>query len=215
LKTILYIDGFNLFYSALKATPLRWLNPVALIQQVFPRNQIIATKFFTAKVTALPNNPGQPIRQLMFWRALGTLPNLQIIQGDFRTRKVRAPVVNPPPDFIEIFKTEEKGTDVNLAAHLLLDGFRDQYECAIVISGDSDLVTPIHMVRSELKKPVGVLNPQRLSGPNRRPPRRNTGLQEAASFYHNGVTWAQLANAQFPSPMTDAQGTFHKPPNWA
>jgi len=125
MKTILYIDGFNLFYSAVKGTPLRWLNPVALVQHTFPRNQIIATKFFTAKVHALPKNPGQPIRQLMFWRALGTLPNLQIIQGDFRTRKVRAPVVNPPPDFIDIFKTEEKGSDVNLAAHLLLDAFHE------------------------------------------------------------------------------------------
>jgi uncharacterized LabA/DUF88 family protein len=214
VKTILYIDGFNLFYSAVKRTPLRWLNPVALIERAFPRNQIIGTKYFTAKVIALANNPGQPIRQLMFWRALGTLPNLKIIEGDFRTRKVMAAVVTPPPDFIQVFKTEEKGSDVNLAAHLLLDGFRDNYECAIVVSGDSDLVTPIRMVRDELKKPVGVLNPQRLSGPSCRPPRKNAGLQQAASFYQNGVTWAQLLAAQFPTPMTDANGTFHKPPTW-
>jgi hypothetical protein len=63
--------------------------------------------------------------------------------------------------------------------------------------------------------PNGVSNPQRLSGPNCRPPRKNAGLQAAASFYQNGVTWTQLENAQFPSPMTDANGTFHKPPNWA
>jgi len=214
MKTILYIDGFNLFYSAVKGTPLRWLNPVALIQRAFPRNDIIATKYFTAKVSALPDNPGQPIRQLMFWRALGTLPNLQIIQGDFRTRQVMAAVVNPPPKFKKVYKTEEKGSDVNLAAHLLLDGFRNNYECAIVVSGDSDLVTPIRMVRDELKKPVGVLNPQRLSGPNHRPPRQNAGLKQAASFYQNGVTWTQLEAAQFPTPMTDANGTFHKPPSW-
>ena len=51
MKTILYIDGFNLYYSALKDTPLRWLNPVALAASAFPRNRIVATKFFTAKVT--------------------------------------------------------------------------------------------------------------------------------------------------------------------
>ena len=214
MKTILYIDGFNLFYSAVKGTPLRWLNPVALIGRAFPRNQIIGTKYFTAKVSALPNNPGQPIRQMIFWRALRTLPKLEIIEGGFRTRKVMAAVVAPPPNFIEIFKTEEKGSDVNLAAHLLLDGFRNRYECAIVVSGDSDLVTPIKMVRDELKKPVGVLNPQRLSGPNCRPPRKNAGLQHAASFYQNGVTWAQLQAAQFPNPMTDATGTLHKPLTW-
>jgi uncharacterized LabA/DUF88 family protein len=215
MKTILYIDGFNLFYSAIKGTPLRWLNPVTLIARAFPHNQIIGTKYFTAKVRALPNNLGQPIRQMIFWRALKTLPDFEIIEGDFRTREVSAPVVVPPPNFIRVFKTEEKGSDVNLAAHLLLDGFRNNYECAIVVSGDSDLVTPIRMVRDELKKPVGVLNPQRLSGANCRPPRKNAGLKQAASFYQNGVTWAQLEGAQFPSPMTDANGTFHKPPTWA
>jgi uncharacterized LabA/DUF88 family protein len=214
VRTILYIDGFNLFYSAIKGTPLRWLNPVALVERAFPRNQIIATKYFTAKVSALPGNPGQPIRQMILWRALRTLPNLDIIEGDFRTREVMAAVVNPPPNFMKVFKTEEKGSDVNLAAHLLLDGFRNKYECAIVVSGDSDLVTPIRMVRDELKKPVGILNPQRLSGPNCRAPRKNAGLQHAASFYQNGVTWAQLQAAQFPPTMTDVTGVFHKPPTW-
>ncbi|HZM02103.1 MAG TPA: NYN domain-containing protein [Candidatus Saccharimonadales bacterium] len=214
MRTILYIDGFNLFYSAVKGTPLRWLNPVALIERAFARNQIIATKYFTAKVSALPGNPGQPIRQMILWRALRTLLNLEIIEGDFRTREVMAAVVSPPPNFMRVFKTEEKGSDVNLAAHLLLDGFRNKYECAIVMSGDSDLVTPIRMVRDELKKPVGILNPQRLSGPNCRPPRKNAGLQHAASFYQNGVTWAQLQAAQFPPTMTDVTAAFHKPPTW-
>lgn len=215
MKTLLYIDGFNLFYSAVKGTCLRWLNPVALIARAFPRNSIIGTKYFTAKVSALPNNPGQPTRQMMFWRALKTLPDFEIIEGDFRTREVMAAVVFPPPPFIKVFKTEEKGSDVNLAAHLLLDGFRNKYECAIVVSGDSDLVTPIRMVRDDLKKPVGILNPQRLSGPNCRPPRKNAGLQHAATFYQNGVTWAQLQGAQFPTTMADATGAFHKPPTWA
>lgn len=146
MKTILYVDGFNLFYRAVKGTPLRWLNPVALIERAFPHNQIIKTKFFTAKVNALPNNPGQPIRQMIF--------------------------------------------------------------C-------SDLVTPIRLVRDELKKTVGILNPQRLSGPNCRPPRKNAGLQLAASFYQNGVTWAQLLTAQFHDNLTDTTGAFHKPPTWA
>jgi hypothetical protein len=103
---------------------------------------------------------------------------------------------------------------VNLAAHLLMDGFQGRYECAIVISGDSDLVTPIRMVRDEMKKPIGVLNPQRLSGPNPRPERKSAGLQQAASFYQKGLTWGQLQAAQFPNVMTDARGTFTKPATW-
>ena len=53
MKTILYIDGFNLYYSALKNTPSRWLDPIALATRAFPKNRIIATKFFSAKVSAL------------------------------------------------------------------------------------------------------------------------------------------------------------------
>ena len=214
MKTFLYIDGFNLYYSAVKDTPLRWLNPVALASAAFPRNRIVSTSYFTAKVTPLPSDPQQPDRQQLYWRALRTLPALAIIQGDFRTRKVRAKVVSPPPNTIEVYRTEEKGSDVNLGAHLLLDAFRDRFDAAIVITGDSDLVTPIRMACRELKKPVGVLNPQRLSGPHCRPPRRSAGLRKAAAFYQNGVTWSQLLKAQFANPLTDPHGTFHKPPNW-
>ena len=214
MKTILYIDGFNLYYSALKNTPFRWLDPIALATRAFPKNRIIATKFFSAKVSALPHNPHQPTRQQAYWRALATLPALTIIEGDFRTRKVRAKVVTPPPPTIEVYKTEEKGSDVNLGAHLLMDGFLGHYDAAIVITGDSDLVTPIRMVRDQLRKPIGVLNPQRLSGPACRPVRQSAGLQQAASFYQNGVTWNQLQNSQLPSPLTDSHGTFSKPASW-
>jgi hypothetical protein len=214
VKTFLYVDGFNLYYSAVKDTPLKRLNAVALATGAFPRNQIASTKYFTAKVNAPAGDPDKPTRQLIFWRALRTLPRLEIILGDFRTHRVRLPVAAPPPSTIEVFKTDEKGSGVNLAAHLLMDGFQGRYECAIVISGDSDLVTPIRMVRDELKKPVGVLNPQRLSGPNRRPERKSAGLQGAATFYRKGVTWAQLLAAQFPSPMRDTHGTFTKPAAW-
>lgn len=214
MKTFLYVDGFNLYYSAVRDTPLRWLNPVALASAAFPRNHIITTKFFTAKVTPLPHAPHQPDRQNAYWRALRTLPSLEIIEGDFRTRKVRAKVVHPPPNTIEVYKTEEKGSDVNLGAHLLMDGFLNHYDVAIVITGDSDLVTPIWMVCRELRKPVGVLNPQRLSGPGCRPERKSAGLQKVAAFYKNGVTWNQLVKAQFHNQLADANGRFTKPPAW-
>lgn len=214
MRTFLYIDGFNLYYGAVKNTPLRWLNPLALIARIFPQNRVVALKYFTAKVAARPGDPDQPLRQQFYWRALRTLPNVEIIQGDFRTRVVEAAVVHPPPPFIRVYKTEEKGSDVNLAAHLLMDAFLKRYDCAIVVSGDSDLVTPIRMVRDQLKLPVGVLNPQRLSGPNRAPERKKAGLHHASTFYRNGVSWNQLLSSQFPDALTDAQGLFHRPAAW-
>ena len=214
MKTYFYIDGFNFYYSAVKDTPLRWLDFQSLFSRVFPKNEIACIKYFSAEVDALPGDPGQPLRQQVYWRALRTLPNFEIHLGHFRTRKTRAKVVSPPPNTIEVYKTEEKGSDVNLAAHLLLDGFRGYYDCAIVVSGDSDLVTPIRMVRDELRKPVGVLNPQRLSGPNAKQERKSAGLNHAASFYKKGLTWGQLANSQFSESIQGTNGIIHEPMPW-
>ena len=49
---------------------------------------------------------------------------------------------------------EEKGSDVNVASHLLLDVLSNQVEAAIVISNDSDLRFPIQECRQRV--PVGV-----------------------------------------------------------
>ena len=214
MKTWVYIDGFNLYFSALRGTPLRWLDPTALMARVFPQNEITKVKYFTAKVDDRPGKPGQTLRQSIYWRALRTIPGLEIIEGDFRTRQVNAMVVKPPPPLVKVYKTEEKGSDVNIASHLLLDGFRDEYECAIVISGDSDLVTPVRMVKRSLKKPIGILNPQRLSGPGTRPERRSAGLKEAATFYKNGIRWGQLEASQFPDRLNDRDGRIRKPDHW-
>jgi hypothetical protein len=52
---------------------------------------------------------------------------------------------------------EEKGSDVNVASHLLVDVFTGRIDAAMVISNDSDLRYPIQQAR--LKVPVGTVNP--------------------------------------------------------
>jgi hypothetical protein len=95
-----------------------------------------------------------------------------------------------------------------------MDAFRNRFDCAIVVSGDSDLVTPIRMVRNELKLPVGVLNPQRLSGPGKRNERKSAGLKQAATFYKKGLTWSQLEKSLFPYEIETAHGHIHCPESW-
>ena len=67
-------------------------------------------------------------------------------------RQVWAPVALPPPDMMRIIRHEEKGSDINLASHLLADGFAGSYDAAIVISGDSDFMTPVRMVREVVEE---------------------------------------------------------------
>ncbi len=62
--TNLYIDGFNLYYRALKDTSLRWLDLRKLAEILFPSDSINKVCYFTARLDARPGNPGQAQRQL-------------------------------------------------------------------------------------------------------------------------------------------------------
>ena len=95
LITNIYIDGFNLYYRALKDTPFRWLDLRKLAETLFPRDTIDHVCYFTARLDARPNNPGQAQRQLIYLRALATLSGFEVHYGAFRSGK-------------------EKGSDVNL-----------------------------------------------------------------------------------------------------
>ena len=59
-KTIVYIDGFNLYYRALKETVYKWLDLGALFQELLPRNDIIGIKYFTARANCVKS--GSPSR---------------------------------------------------------------------------------------------------------------------------------------------------------
>lgn len=213
-KTVVYVDGFNLYYGALRGTGYKWLNLQDLFSKVFPRNDIVGIRYFTAAINALPSDPDQPIRQQLFWRALRTLPNLSIIEGHYLCHPKSMPLVTPAPNgqrFAQVLFTEEKGSDVNLASYLLLDGFQNAYDCAIVVSGDSDLATPIEMARNHLGKTVGVLLPQITGKKN---PRRSARLKGAATFFRDSIRRGVLQSSQFPATLSDARGTFHKPSVW-
>jgi uncharacterized LabA/DUF88 family protein len=105
---------------------------------------------------------------------------------------------------VDVIKTEEKGSDVNLAAHLLRDGFTGDFDVAVVISNDSDLLEPIRIVQSELGKPVGVINPQK---------HPSWVLKNEARFFKN-IRRSALAKCQFPPVLTDAGGQIRKPSSW-
>jgi uncharacterized LabA/DUF88 family protein len=214
-KACVYVDGFNLYYGALKDTPLRWLNPLALASNLFPAFDCVACKYFSAPVSSKAGSSGQALRQVVYWRALRTMPSLEIVEGHFKVRRTWARSANPPPDMVEIIRAEEKGSDVNLASHLLVDAMAGSYDVALVISGDSDLVTPIGMLTRKFVRPVGVINPQRLSGPDRRRLRGSSQLKRVASYYRGGLTWAQLQRAKLPPDLRDEHGSIFPPDGWS
>jgi uncharacterized LabA/DUF88 family protein len=211
-RTIVYVDGFNLYYGALKDRPYRWLNLETLCRAMLREaHDIVGIKYFTARVLPRPGQEQQPVRQQIYLRALETVPCLSIHYGNFLTHEVRKRLVKPPKKGSKtqlVWNTEEKGSDVNLASHLLIDGFRARYDTAVVISNDSDLQTPIEFVRHDLKAPVGVLNPHE---------NRSWALSPhplpKGSFY-KAISPGVLRASQFPRELEDTVGKFRKPTGW-
>ncbi|MDH3197172.1 MAG: NYN domain-containing protein [Candidatus Krumholzibacteria bacterium] len=209
MRTNVYVDAFNLYYGALRGTPYKWLDIAKLCCLLLPKHEIQHIRYFTARVRARPEDPGQPMRQQVYLRALETLSNLTIHYGHFLTHRVSMPLaslVRGKRKYVWVLKTEEKGSDVNLATHLLADGFRDDYEAAVVVSNDTDLVEPIRVAARDLGKIVGLLHPD----PHHRPSQVLT--QEATFFKH--IRRNVLQASQFPRELRDQHGTFHKPRAW-
>jgi len=231
--TNVYIDGFNLYHGCLQYTPYRWLNPLTLINYHFPENEINRIRFFTAPVKPPPGNPEQRNRQETYWRALRTIRNLSIHCGHFQVHNRMMRLTNPPhggPEFAEVIKTEEKGSDVNLASYLLVDVFEEtegpKCESIIVVSNDADLATPIKLARQKQKIRVAVLHPlrrnlnQQFWPKSCIPPNATETLPPASiELKKTGAKSVQIDEvalmcSQFQDRIPDKNGTVQKPLRW-
>lgn len=207
MSTYVYIDGFNLYYGALKDTDYKWLDLEALCRRLLPKDDVRRIRYFTARVSARPDDPQQPQRQQAYLRALGTSNAVSIHYGHFLTHSIRMPLAEPVPNgpkTAKVIKTEEKGSDVNLASHLLLDAFKGECDTAVVISNDSDLRVPIRIAEVQLGLRVGIVNPH--------PPAfRSRALK--ATFYKQ-LRESVLADCQLPDVIEDRGRQIRKPVNW-
>ena len=208
-----YIDGFNLYYGALRDTPYKWLNLAAMCRRLLPGRDVNRIRYFTARVSSYPHDLRAPDRQDNYLRALDTIPNLTIHYGRFSQHPTTAPIhpltyANPsePPQRVRILKTEEKRSDVNLATMLLIDCFDGDFDEAVVISNDSDLTLPIEYVINKFGKRVDVINPHR--------GRVSRELSDVATWFYRRINRSTLANSQFPANMSDSRGNFRKPALW-
>ena len=216
MKTNVYVDGLNLYYRAVQGTQYKWLDIDALLKRMCPQNIICKIKYFTSIVSSRPNDPGKPVRQQIYLRALRTFPHIEIIEGKFQTNKVRMPLASPPHNTVEVLRTEEKGSDVSLAVHLLNDAYKKDYDVAIIVSNDSDLGEALRIVTQDLNIKVGVIFPYGAIDPSTGTQRRLWKSRELLRYatFKRQIRPSALSKSQLPNTLTDASGTFHKPPEW-
>jgi len=142
-RTVVYVDGFNLYYGVLKDSPYKWLNLERFFCRLRQHDQVQRIRYFIARIfgTHAPN-------QEAYLLALETLPRVDIILGRFKTKQVECKVPACPTAGPRIFSTyEEKRTDVNIALWMLHDAQQDVCERLVLVTGDSDLVPAICMIK--------------------------------------------------------------------
>jgi len=209
-RTIVYIDGYNLYYGLRDKFGRKylWLDLTRFAMSLLSdtKQELAKAKYFTS---ADPGNTGSAQRQQTYWKALETCPALDLIRGKYREKPTRCASCGAAEAECRscgsklIFKNE-KMTDVNIATHLVGDAHNNAFDVAILVGGDTDLVPAVEAVVS-LKKRMIVAFP---------PNRQNNEMSDAAtgSFI---LTEGKFKNAQFPSRVEVAPKIYvDRPDKW-
>ena len=161
MNVICYIDGFNL-YHGLRSRKWRkyyWLYLWALAEQFLLKDQTLVEVVYCT--TRVKRDSPAAARQSTYIDALEAYrPGLRIVYGHYLAKEMECFQCGNT-----YTRHEEKMTDVNLACRLLTDAMDDRFDVALVMSGDSDLVPPVQIVRERWprKRVIAVFPPNRKS----------------------------------------------------
>jgi hypothetical protein len=226
LKTIVYVDGYNLYYGRLKHTPFKWLDLSKLFANHIlpfksPSAQLDAVNFFTAeiKVNFATRQKQSGTSQEHYHRALRASKNGQvsIINGFYTAEQANAIAYNKPPDKnsrVAIWKLEEKQTDVQMALAMFSDAINQRYEQIVVCTNDSDLEPALKMIREQCPNiKIGVVIP-RQDPRDSKPRPANARLSKLADWVLPHITDSALADSQFPATVSGKRKKAIKPSYW-
>jgi uncharacterized LabA/DUF88 family protein len=217
MKTTVYVDGLNLYYSALRGTPFKWLDLYALFRDhVLDTNAgLEQVRYYTAPVKgSSSDDPCSPQRQQRYLAALETYhgSRIQIVQGFIARstpflRLVTTGKRCASPTKVQVFHFMEKQTDVNLAADLISDAWRNRFSQAVICSNDSDLVGALAAVRRD--HPNVILG---LVAPVRELRLVSSELKDQAAWCKT-VDMTHLAKSQLPDRIPGTR--FTRPIEWS
>ena len=224
MKTTLYIDGFNLYYGTVKGTAYKWLDVVKLLSNICyaqnPNFEVVAVKYFTAPVKgSIATHGSQAVQsQSNYLRALQVLyPDfIEIIEGYFVLEEAGLPRYQKPSvktDRLQVWKLEEKKTDVHIAIQMYRDACKGA-EHQVLVSNDSDLVPALEAIRADYPDTrLGVVIPRlKRTGSDIRP--SNVELERLAHWTRHYILEDELAASQLPTFIPTKKRPIYKPNYW-
>jgi hypothetical protein len=201
------VDGYNLYYGGRKhcgrgTAGWRWLDVRALASSLlteqapnWPGAQIERIVYCTARIKrplATEGNRGRPVLAHPEW-PIKVQAHGQSVAGALFMASVAT--------------FEEKGSDVNVAAHLLVDVLGGAVDAVMLISNDSDLRLPVQHAWQRV--PVGVVNP----GNGYTAGALSTSAGTGVGTGHHW--WRTLAAVDYQvNQLPDPVGRYTRPPGW-
>lgn len=199
-RVIAYIDGFNIYFGMLEAglDDCKWLDLKKVVESVLKSNQtLVGIKYFTSRVN---NNADKQDRQNTYLEALEA-NDIELFFGKYQLNQIDC---HRCGHFWADYN--EKMTDVQIATQMMADAYQDNYDMAMLVSGDSDLVPPIKAIHDNFnKKRVFVLFP---------PKRHNQSVALAAKGSMI-LGKKKIKDAQFSNEVIKKDGyVLEKPTEW-
>lgn len=225
MKTIIYVDGYNLFYGCLKHSQDKWLDLYSLLFQriVYAQNpvsELVCIRFFTADIKAKLASNGQAAQeaQQRYHRALiARYPDqIEIIKGYYSLEKARLLEYRQPPDKtarVDVWKLEEKQTDVNIALESYRDASKSRAQQFVFVSNDTDLAPALAALREDFGQSIeiGVVIPVRDTSQHRP---GNEQLSRYANWTRRHITGEELASSHLPERIPTQKKPIIKPEYW-
>ncbi|MBH1971004.1 MAG: NYN domain-containing protein [Moraxellaceae bacterium] len=146
MKTIVFIDGYNLYYGLLRRSPYKWLDLYALFQHhVLQNADVSEIRYYTAPVLArMSDDVDSPKRQRTYLQALRKHQphKVTIIEGKMVaatpfSRLVKPIAEAPTLDKVQVYRFEEKQSDVNMAVDMVVSALTNRCEQIVLCSNDS------------------------------------------------------------------------------
>jgi uncharacterized LabA/DUF88 family protein len=225
-RVVAYVDGFNLYFGLKRKGWKKhyWLDLYSLAESLLKPGQTLETvHYFTARIRSTGKNQDDMKRQSIYLDALSTRPNLFIHYGHFLEKNRKCHQCGA-----RWIDYEEKMTDVNIAVQLLADASDNRFDTALLISADSDLTTPVQLVRlippfglpatdSDLTTPVQLVR-TRFSGKRvivAQPPASVSVRLSAAATAAFNISETKVRQNQLPVTVQTANGyTLRRPDTW-
>ncbi len=139
-RVAIFIDGSNFYHSTKKIRIADKINFQKLINELVGDRELVKAYYYNASLD-LGANPKIYWDQQKFFNILRKIPKFEVILCKLRKVKRNGKI-----------GYEMKGDDTHLVSDLVGEAYEDNYDCAIIVSGDEDFISPIERVRKLKKK---------------------------------------------------------------